>query len=159
MQAMKGYRLAVAMLLAASHLSAAPYAPIHKCVAPDGTRIFQQTPCLPAPQAAKPAANPVDQPATAADGIDEIVQMVLLTKLGCDAVVTGFEVRTAETFAAWRRVRHEAIARVEARPEYRTRLAEKQALLSRQSTRRDDPEMSQYCNGQFLRVLSREASP
>src|SRR4030095_13339485 len=89
---------------------------------------------------------------------DDIVQMVLLAKVGCDTVVPGFAARSAQNYAAWRRGRADAITRIEASAAYRTKLSESRKLLTEPRKTADVAEMQQYCDGKILPLLAKEGT-
>src|SRR6185295_15566354 len=148
----RNFRLAV-LLLALGPASA--MAEIYQCKGPGGSTVFQQTPCAGAQQSVKS----VDTGSASVPNEDDLVQMTLLAKVGCDTVVPGFAARSARDYAAWRSVRAAAVARVEASAGYKAKLAESRKLLSEKSTSRDVAEMEQYCNGQVLPVLAKQGGP
>ncbi len=148
----RNFQLAVLLLSLGPTLAMAE---IYQCKAPDGSTVFQQTPCASGQQSVKS----VDTGGASDSNEDEVVQMTLLAKVGCDAVVPGFAARSARDYAAWRSVRAAAVARVEASASYKSKLAESRKLLSEKSSRHDVAEMEQYCNGQLLPLLVKQGAP
>src|SRR5262245_10500943 len=137
-----GSKLAFAALLVAA-LPVAANAGVYQCKSPDGSTVYQQTPCAGAQQPGKA----MDSDGGSSPGEDGVVQVVLPAKAGCDTVVPGFAARSAQDYAAWRKVRADAIARVEASPAYRAKLAESRKLLNEPRKAGDAAEMQQYCEG------------
>ena len=145
----RNFKLAV-LLLALGPASA--LAEIYQCKGP-AAQPSSRAPCAGAQQSVKDTGGASDP------NEDDLVQMTLLAKVGCDTVVPGFAARSARDYAAWRSVRAAAVARVEASAGYRAKLAESRKLLSEKSTSRDVAEMEQYCNGQILPVLAKQGAP
>src|SRR4249920_1896310 len=83
---------------------------IYQCKAPDGSTVYQQTPCAGGQQSVKS----IESGGNSNPNEDDLVQMALLAKAGCDAVVPNFAASSAGAYEAWRSVRAAAIARVEA---------------------------------------------
>ena len=148
----RSFKLAV-LALALGPVSA--MAGIYQCKASGGSTVFQQTPCAGAQQSVKS----VDTGGESNSNEDELVQMVLLAKVGCDTVVPDFAARSARDYTAWRSVRAAAVTRVEASAGFRAKLTESRKLLSEKSTSRDVAEMEQYCNAQVLPMLAKQGAP
>jgi hypothetical protein len=147
------YVFVLVSLLAAVPLTAV--AQVYRCKAPDGSTTFQQTPCAPGQQ----PVSPVLRAPEAAPADDELVQTTLLMKQGCDAVVSGFAARSVGAFAAWRKNRAAALARVEASDDYRRKLTESRALLLEPRSESDVASMQAYCDDQLLPLLVKESAP
>lgn len=92
----------------------------------------------------------------------EVISVILLRGAACDRLQPGFRDLSARAFARWRRFGLEAIAAVEASPEFQARLAEIGRFPGRGAGPRDRRDAATLCGDQFiaqLETLGRDADP